>query len=122
MASKRPSVSPTVATAAVLIVLGMAGMAVLLARAGWKPESITGFVTALALGLGSLLAVVAKMLGINADQSEQLAEIHENTNGRLDARIQAAVEKAVTNRLQPAVKAAVHEAYGAGRDDEAAAS
>jgi hypothetical protein len=97
---KRPSVSWPVALAAVAIVLGLAGMSVALAFAGWKPESITGFVMALGTGLGSILAVVGRMLSVNADQTQALAEIHESTNGKLSA------SEAQLHRLERALRAA----------------
>ena len=112
---KRPGITWPLAAAAIAITLGLAGMSVALAFAGWKPESIVGFVIALGSGLGAVLGVVGKMMIINADQSERIEEIAENTNGNLRRIIQTEVRSAIGQ----SVTTAVQSAYGTGRDHEA---
>lgn len=81
--------------AAAIIAIGICGMAVGLAFAGWETGSILGLVTGLAATAGGLLPVAYKTLLQTNKQTDVLHEIAENTNGRLRALIRSEVAAAI---------------------------
>jgi hypothetical protein len=83
----------------VSVVLVLAG--VFLAAAHWPAEAIIGLLSAIATTAALLCGTLAKMLDLDTKQDQQtvaLAQITEQTNGALDARIAAAIEVALAKR------------------------
>lgn len=111
--------TPTAIVASVGI-LGAVGLVVALIFAGWSSEAIIGFGT-LALGLVAGQATAArKAATIEAKtdhQTEQLTTIASQTDGEL----RQAIADAVADGIERSTRYAA-QAYGRGRDDEAAGS
>ena len=91
------------AIAGAIVVLGIFGMAMGLAFAGWSPESIIGLVSGLTAVAGALLPVVYKTLIETNKQTDVLHEIAENTNGKLRAIIRSEVRSAINTPVSPDV-------------------
>lgn len=91
-----------------IVVMATMGMVVGLAFAGWKPESITALAIGVGAPLATLIGVVAKVLGINAEQSKTINEIAENVNGNLTARIRREFNSILNDREVSAARRAAY--------------
>lgn len=94
----RPPAWPIV-LAILFVVLGLLGAAVALAYAGWSQESIIGLLLGLGTIAGTTLPLIGKILSDTHAQTETINEIHDNTNGKLRAAVEAAVTKALDERF-----------------------
>lgn len=99
--------TPT-AIAGAVVVVALIGAAVALAFAHWQTASIIGLLTLLApiaVGLVIQIDQVSRTRQTQADQGASIATVERRTNGELDARIEAAISRALTATQTPATLA-----------------
>lgn len=98
----------TLVWAGVALVAIVGALGVGLSFAGWKDQSIIGWMTAIGVFAATVFGLMAKIEGRNEDQSETLksieakadtaavkaGEIAQRVNGELDQRIANAMEEA----------------------------
>lgn len=120
--------------AIVALVLGLAGLTVGLASAGWSPEAITGWSVAIGTLAATLVGVLAKLGGLEhkadtaataataaavatseqsdvlTEQSADLATIKRRVNGELDERMKLAAESAASSAVRRVADEAAEQA------------
>ncbi len=86
-----------VVAAVALLVVALIAAVVVLALAGKSAADIAALLGVVVIVLGGIAPVLDNILKLRAETHQQtavLAEIHENTNGKLDRRIREAVRQA----------------------------
>lgn len=90
----------------VALVVALLVAVVVLSLAGKSPADVAALLGVVVVVLGGIVPLLDSVLKIRRETEQQstvLAEIHENTNGKLDKRIRDAVSQALqpTNPVQP---------------------